>query len=258
VTAEVVVVTGAGSGIGRATSERLLREGRRVVGVDRDEGALGTVDVTPVVGDVTERETHERAADAAGELGRLVGWVNSAGIWAKTRAHELDDEEVDRVLAVNLKGSILGCSVACARFLAAGDGGAIVNVSSIEAITAFPDAVAYEASKGGIDAITRQIAVDYGPAAIRCNGVRPGAIMTPLAEVYLSAYEAERDAMLESWRELSPLGLVGEPEDVAGVIWFLLSPDARFITGELVDVDGGATARCFSYPPSPDVASRRP
>lgn len=262
--ADVVVVTGAASGIGRATAERLARDGLAVVGLDRDEEGLAAAvaavggQLTTVAGDVTERAAHERAADAAAGIGALTGWVNSAGIWAKTRAHDLDDDDVDRVLAVNLKGTILGCSVACARFLAAGRGGAIVNVSSIEAVTAFPDAVAYEASKGGIDALTRQIAVDYGPAAIRCNGVRPGAIMTPLADVYLAAYEGQREAMLESWRELSPLGLVGEPKDVAGVIRFLLSPDARFVTGELVDVDGGATARCFRYPPHPDIASRRP
>ncbi|MBD0318448.1 MAG: SDR family oxidoreductase, partial [Thermoleophilia bacterium] len=187
---------------------------------------------------------------------RLDGWVNSAGTWAKTRAHDFEEADVDRVLAVNLKGSILGCSVACARFLAAGRGGSIVNVSSIEAVTAFPDAIAYEASKGGIDAITRQVAVEYGPAGVRCNGVRPGAIMTPLGEVYLDAYSGERDAMLESWRELSPLGRVGEPEDVAAAIAFLLSDDARFVTGELLDVDGGATARCFRYAPQPEIEER--
>lgn len=262
-TVDAVVVTGAASGIGRATAERLLLGGQAVVGVDRDAAALEALAAAyeprfaTVPGDVIERATHERAAEAAAEIGGLAGWVNSAGIWTRTRAHDLDDDDVDRVLAVNLKGSILGCSVACARFLAVGDGGAIVNVSSIEAVSAFPDAVAYEASKGGIDALTRQIAVDYGPAAIRCNGVRPGAIMTPLAEVYLSAYESERETMLASWRDLSPLGLVGEPEDVAAVIAFLLSPDARFVTGELVDVDGGATARCFRYPPSEDL-TRRP
>jgi NAD(P)-dependent dehydrogenase (short-subunit alcohol dehydrogenase family) len=180
--------------------------------------------------------------------------VNAAGIWAKTRAHDFAEEDVDRVLAVNLKGSILGCSVACARFLGGG-GGAIVNVSSIEAVVAFPDAIAYEASKGGIDAITRQVAVDYGPAGVRCNGVRPGAIMTPLADVYLAAYDEDREAMLQSWRDLSPLGLVGEPEDVAAVIAFLLSEDARFVSGTLVDVDAGATARCFRYPPAPDIGT---
>ena len=259
--AGVVVVTGAASGIGRATAERLLREGSRVVGVDRDAPALDSLAgrfperFAPVAGDVVERATHERAADAAAGLGTLAGWVNGAGIWAKTRAHDFVEDDVDRVLAVNLKGSILGCSVACARLLAGGVGGAIVNVSSIEAVVAFPDAIAYEASKGGIDAITRQVAVDYGPAGIRCNGVRPGAIMTPRADVYLDAYDEDREAMLQSWRELSPLGLVGKPEDVAAVVCFLLSEDARFVTGELVNVDAGATARCFRYPPAADLGA---
>ena len=259
--ARAVVVTGAASGIGRATAERLLREGRAVVGVDRDAAGLEALAerfperLATVVGDVVERATHERAADAAAELATPGGWVNGAGIWAKTRAHDFDEDDVDRVLAVNLKGSILGCSVACARFLAGGAGGAIVNVSSLEAIVAFPDAIAYEASKGGIDAITRQVAVDYGPAGIRCNGVRPGAIMTPLADVYLDAYDEDREAMLQSWRELSPLGLVGQPEDVAAVVCFLLSEDARFVTGELVNVDAGATARCFRYPPAADLGT---
>jgi NAD(P)-dependent dehydrogenase (short-subunit alcohol dehydrogenase family) len=257
-----VVVTGAASGIGRATAALLARRGCVVVGVDRDEQGLASLraenpdGVAVVVGDVVARATHERAADAGAAAGTLTGWVNGAGIWARTRAHDLADDDVDRVLAVNLKGSVLGCSVACARFLAAGAGGAIVNISSIEAIVAFPDAVAYEASKGGIDALTRQIAVDYGPAGVRCNGVRPGAIMTPLAETYLAAYDESREAMLASWRELSPLGRVGEPDDVAAVIGFLLSEEARFITGELVNVDGGATARCFRYPPPPDIAVR--
>jgi NAD(P)-dependent dehydrogenase (short-subunit alcohol dehydrogenase family) len=256
-----VVVTGAASGIGRATTERLLRQGRVVVGVDRDRAGLQALrelsdGFAPVVGDVVERATHERAAERAEELGALRGWVNAAGIWAKTRAHDLNEEDVDRVLATNLRGSILGCSVACGRFLASGVGGAICNVSSIEALVAFPDSLAYEASKGGIDALTRQVAVDYGPAAIRCNGVRPGAIMTPLAEAYLAAYEEDREAMLQSWRDLSPLGRVGEPDDVAAVIAFLLSDDAGFVTGELVNVDAGATARCFRYPPHPDIAAR--
>ncbi|MGH3012960.1 MAG: SDR family NAD(P)-dependent oxidoreductase [Gaiellaceae bacterium] len=261
--ADVVVVTGAASGIGRATAERLLRDGGSVVGVDLDGTALEELARTSpdacafVTGDVVERATHDRAADAAERLGRLRGWVNGAGIWAKTRAHDFDEKDLDRVLAVNLKGTILGCSVACARLLAGGEGGAIVNVSSIEAVVAFPDAVAYEASKGGIDALTRQVAVDYGPAGVRCNGVRPGAIMTPLADVYLEAYGEDREAMLQSWRDLSPLGLVGEAEDVAAVIVFLLSEDARFVSGELVNVDAGATARCFRYAPAPDLGGGR-
>jgi NAD(P)-dependent dehydrogenase (short-subunit alcohol dehydrogenase family) len=253
-----VVVTGAASGIGRATAARVLASGDSVVAVDRDEsgledaaGELGDR-FLPVAGDVGERATHERAADEAASAGRLVGWVNAAGIWAPTRAHDLDDDAVARVLRVNLAGTILGCSAACRTWLEAGTPGAIVNVSSVESQAAFPAALAYEASKGGVDAVTRQVAVEYGPAGIRCNAVRPGAIMTPMAEGYLAEVE-DREAMIESWRELAPLGRVGMPAEVADVIAFLLSEDARFVTGALLPVDGGADARCFAYPPDPDI-----
>jgi NAD(P)-dependent dehydrogenase (short-subunit alcohol dehydrogenase family) len=256
--APVVVVTGAASGMGRATAERLLADGATVVGVDRDESGLAQLAASrgasfrPLAGDVGRRDTHERAAAEAVAAGRLAGWINVAGIWIPTRAHDLDDAAVQRVLGVNLVGTILGCSVACRTWLELGVPGAIVNVSSIESQTAFPAALAYEASKGGVDAVTRQVAVEYGPAGIRCNAVRPGAIMTPMAELYLAGVD-DREAMLESWRELAPLGRVAEPEEVADVIAFLLSDDARFVTGVALPVDGGATARCFAYPPDPDV-----
>jgi NAD(P)-dependent dehydrogenase (short-subunit alcohol dehydrogenase family) len=255
---DVVVVTGAGSGIGLATTERLVQDGASVVGLDRDEAALAEAAsklgerFRPVAGDVGARASHEDAAAAAGSLGSLTGWVNVAGIWIATRAHDLDDEALAEVLRVNLVGTVLGCSVACRTWLELRTTGALVNVSSVESTAAFPSALAYEASKGGVDAITRQVAVDYGPAGIRCNAVRPGAIMTPLAERYLEGYE-DREAMIQSWREPAPLGRVGEPEEVASVIAFLLSDEARFVTGTLVSVDGGAAARCFAYPPDPEV-----
>src|SRR5439155_20000607 len=132
----------------------------------------------------------------------------------------------------------LGGSVACTRFLAQRRGGAIVNISSMDAIAQFPASLAYDAAKGGVDSVTRQVAMEYGPAGIRCNGVRPGAIMTPLAEAYLGNYD--RDEMIESWRARAPLGRVGQPEDVAGVIAFLAFRQARRVTGELVGVDRGA------------------
>lgn len=256
---DLVVVTGAASGIGRATAERLVRDGKAVVGLDLAKERLADAAAElgdafhPVAGDVCTRAAHEQAARAALEGGRLIGWVNVAGIWIPTRAHDYDDDAFERVLRVNLVGTALGCSVACRTWLEQGAPGAIVNVSSIESTAAFPSALAYEASKGAVDAMTRQVAVEYGPAGIRCNAVRPGAIMTPMAEQFLDDYE-DREAMVQSWRDLAPLGRVGEPADVADVVSFLLSNDARFVTGTLVSVDGGAAARCFAYPPDPEIA----
>lgn len=254
----VVVVTGAASGIGRATAERLIRDGACVVGLDTHTDGLAEVGAThgdrffAVTGSVAERASHEEAAREALVLGTLTGWVNVAGIWIPTRAHDLDDEALERVLRVNLVGTALGCSVACRTWVTRRTPGAIVNVSSLESTVAFPSALAYDASKAGVDAITRQVAVEYGPIEIRCNAVRPGAIMTPMAEAYLGDYD--RESMLESWRDLAPLGRVGEPEEVAAVIAFLLSDEAGFVTGSLLSVDGGAGARAYAYPPDPDIA----
>jgi NAD(P)-dependent dehydrogenase (short-subunit alcohol dehydrogenase family) len=129
-----------------------------------------------------------------------------------------------------------------------------VNLSSVESQSAFPAAVAYEASKGGVDAVTRQVAVEYGPIGVRCNAVRPGAVMTPMAEQYLDDM-GDQEEMIQSWRDLAPLGRVADPEEVADVIAFLLSDAARFVTGALVPVDGGAAARCFRYPPDEEIVS---
>lgn len=255
-----VVVTGAASGIGLATSARLVADGFGVVGLDRDAGGLagarerlGPAFVS-VVGDVAERGAHEEAAERALDVGDLRGWVNVAGIWIPTRAHDLDDADADRILRINLVGTMVGCSVACRSFLERGVPGGIVNVSSLESAVAFPAALAYDASKGAVDAITRQVAVEYGPVGIRCNAVRPGAIMTPMATGYLGDV-GDQEAMVESWRELAPLGRVGQADEVADVIAFLLSDGARFVNGALVPVDGGASARCFRYPPDAELVA---
>jgi NAD(P)-dependent dehydrogenase (short-subunit alcohol dehydrogenase family) len=131
-----------------------------------------------------------------------------------------------------------------------------VNVSSLQAVAAFPASFAYEASKGGVDALTRQVAVEYGSAGIRCNAVRPGAIDTPMAGRTASE-AADPEAEWASYADLHPLGRVGRAEEVAAVIAFLLGPDASFVTGACVAVDGGAGARCYPYSPDPDLAGTR-
>jgi NAD(P)-dependent dehydrogenase (short-subunit alcohol dehydrogenase family) len=251
---KVVVVTGAARGIGRATAERCIAERWHVVGVDADERVLiRTADelgggFSPLVGDVALRETHELAADEAERIGELAGWVNNAGIEIAGRAHEIQDVDLERTVGVNLFGTAYGCAVATSRFLRTRIPGAIVNVSSIHAISAFPASFAYEASKGGIDALTRQVAVEYGAAGIRCNAVRPGAIDTPLSK--RTASEAtDPEAEWASYAELHPLQRIGQASEVATVIAFLLGPGASFVSGVCIAVDGGATARCFAYPP---------
>jgi NAD(P)-dependent dehydrogenase (short-subunit alcohol dehydrogenase family) len=232
---EVTVVTGAASGMGRATAERLVSSGSSVVGLDVDGHALAELAARLgdsfrfVVGDVSERASHEEAADAAVASGELYGWVNAAGIWVSTCAHKLNVEDFNRVMRVNLLGVALGCAVACERFLVKNGVGSIVNISSMDAIAGFPDGFAYDASKGAVDALTRQIAVEYGPYQIRCNAVRPGTILTALTEGLL-AETPDPEATIESWKQIHPLGRVGSPEEVANVIVFLLSEEASYVT----------------------------
>jgi NAD(P)-dependent dehydrogenase (short-subunit alcohol dehydrogenase family) len=260
VAVSVVVITGAARGIGRASAERCLADGWQVVGVDVDEEALRETasnlgaEFIAVGGDISARLTHERAADAAESAGDLAGWVNNAGIEIDARAEDVRDEDLERTLAVNLAGTAYGCAVAVRRLRAARKPGSIVNVSSVHAVAAFPASFAYDASKGGIDALTRQVAVDYGAAGIRCNAVRPGAIDTPLSQRTASE-AADPEAEWASYAEIHPLGRIGKAAEVAAVIAFLLGPDSSFITGACIAVDGGASARCFAYPTPPDLRS---
>lgn len=260
----VHVVTGAASGIGRATAELLLADGCAVVGVDRDRGAvtdaqraLGTR-FHPLDGDVGEWETHERAAALAGELGQLAGWVNNAGIDIQDPAHRTNPETIDHGLRVLQLGVMYGCAVAVRRMLASG-GGSIVNVSSIQGLRAFPGYFTYQAAKGAVIAISRGVAVDYGARGIRCNAVCPGAVLTRLGMRDAEGAELERkqEAAREDGARLAPVGRIGQPSEIGEVIRFLLSERASFVNGATIVVDGGATARCFPYPP-PDVESLKP
>ncbi|MCC6641458.1 MAG: SDR family oxidoreductase [Deltaproteobacteria bacterium] len=241
----VALVTGAASGIGRATAERLAREGARVLCADVQAAALAeTVEAVRSRGaeaaacacDVGD-ESQVRAAvrEAVQRYGGLHVLANIAGILRFKNTHEVSLDDWNRVLAINLTGTFLFCREAITHFLGHG-GGAIVNVSSSAAIQAHAWTAAYTASKGGVLALSNELAIEYGRQGVRVNCVCPGGVKTPIHEEF--AVPPGADATLV--RRILPFGGFGRPEDVADAIAFLGSDDARFINGTMLRIDGGA------------------
>ena len=182
--------------------------------------------------------------DAAVEtFGRLDVMVNNAAIQVEQELVETTEEELDRVLAVNLKGPFFGCKHAV-RVMRESGGGSIVNVASILALVGDGILAAYCAAKGGVLGITRATAVQYGSAGIRCNAICPGDIDTPLVQAYFDT----ADDPVARRRQVSaeyPLGRIAEPREIARAVVFLASDDSSFMTGEAMVVDGGLLATCY-------------
>ena len=239
-----VVVTGSGKGIGRAIAERLTADGWIVVGLERSPGS-GTLEdgivAEVVLGDAADRATHERAAAAARARAPLAGWVNNAGITKRTPLHELDEDTVREVLDINGFGYIWGCSTAVSAFVDQGVPGAIVNIGSIHGRSSFTDHAAYEFTKGGIDALTRSVAVSYGGLGIRANTVAPGGVRTPHLEAQI-AHAADPEAEERALAEGPPMGRIARAEEVAALTAFLLSDEAPYLSGQSIAVDGAWTA----------------
>ncbi len=239
-------------GIGKAIVQRLLADGIGVVSIDYNEDALrATVDelgpsVFPVVGDVGDWSTHERAADLAESKGALRYWVNNAGIDIVGGAHEVTPAEIDRGLRVLQLGPMYGTAIAV-RCMLRHRKGSIVNISSIQGVAAFPRYYTYQAAKAAVAMISKGVAVDYGPFGIRCNAVLPGTVETPMTYSTLPP-DLDRAEALRREGELAPLGRIAQPAEIAEVVAFLLSDRASFVTGAYVIADGGAMARCFSFP----------
>jgi NAD(P)-dependent dehydrogenase (short-subunit alcohol dehydrogenase family) len=251
----VVVVTGAAKGIGRAICERLREDGQITVAVDIDEAGLAEVASSlgegciPLTGNIAMWRTHEQAASAAGDAGGLTGWVNNAGIDVVGAAHEVDEQALRQALDVLQLGPMFGCSVAVREMLPRGHG-SIVNISSIQGAYAFPRYYAYQAAKAAVAMISKGIATDYGRYGIRCNAVLPGAVDTPMTREALARdVGGDLSDALRGEGELATLGRIGKAVEIAEVVAFLLSERASYVSGAAIPVDGGATARCYAYPP---------
>jgi NAD(P)-dependent dehydrogenase (short-subunit alcohol dehydrogenase family) len=240
-----VIVTGASRGIGAEVARGISEQGGRVVCVARSEDALRELAASlagpcrAVASDVADTETAAAALDAAEELGGLWGLVNNAGI--NPFYHPVTEtplSEWDEVLRVNLLGAAVFARAVGRALVEAGGGGRIVNLGSIAGLAGLPNIAPYNASKAALDALTRTLAVELGPAGILCNSVAPGTIATEMVEGLMTANPALR----EKFTAKSPLGRVGAVGEASWPIVFLLSDAAGFITGHTLLVDGGRLA----------------
>jgi NAD(P)-dependent dehydrogenase (short-subunit alcohol dehydrogenase family) len=241
---KVALVTGAGSGIGRATAERLASEGARLACVDLNhEPAQATARHIEELGsqacgiecDVSDPEAVRGAVDkAVARFGRLDVLCNVAGILRSEHSHEVRLEDWNRVLAVNLTGTFLMCQAALPHLLKTK--GNIVNMSSTAALGSHPWMAAYAASKGGVLALTRTLSVEYVKQGLRVNAVVPGGIATPLHQQFQMPKGADVDLLKGAIPFVPYVG----PEHAASVIAFLASDDARYVNGAEVRCDGGA------------------
>jgi NAD(P)-dependent dehydrogenase (short-subunit alcohol dehydrogenase family) len=237
----VVLVTGAGSGIGRATVHRLVEEGATVLAADLSEEGLATTAkdagrpeaVIPLVGDVSDPAFGPAAVAAALELGPLHTVVNSAGILRFEHSHEVALASWQKILDVNLTGTFLVCQAAIPALLTTR--GAIVNVASTAALAAHPWAAAYSASKGGVLALTRTLGIEYAKQGLRANCVCPGSIDTPITGAFDLPEGADGKLL---YRIMSPTGM-GDPKVIAAAIAYLGSDDAMHVNGADLRIDGG-------------------
>lgn len=244
---KVAIVTGAAMGIGRAGAVAMAGEGARVVigDIDGEAGERTVEDIYSAGGeasfqhaDVAVSADIERLVGVAvARYGRLDILVNNAAVAIPGTVADTSEEIWARVLTTNLTSVWRGMKWAIPAMIKSG-GGAIINVSSVQGLLGFPGWAAYAAAKGGVDALTRQAAVDYAPHKIRVNSIAPGTIMTPMNErIFAEADDPE--GLIEGWNSLHALGRFGQPHEVGQAILFLASDEASFITGDTLRVDGG-------------------
>jgi NAD(P)-dependent dehydrogenase (short-subunit alcohol dehydrogenase family) len=248
----IAIVTGGSTGIGLATAVALAKAGAKVALCSHDpatlEPALVQVrshgEALALRADVTSAADMEHlVSETVSAFGGLDRLVNSAGIQTYGTVVDTPEEVWERTLAVNLKGAYLAAKAAIPRMVERG-GGAIVNVSSVQGQACQTGVAAYAASKGGLNALTRAMALDHAAQGVRVNGVCPGSVDTPMLRHSAGLFKGAStvDATLDDWGRMHPLGRIATPAEIAEVILFLLSERASFMTGAEVRVDGGLLA----------------
>jgi NAD(P)-dependent dehydrogenase (short-subunit alcohol dehydrogenase family) len=250
---QVAVVTGAGSGIGRATAALFAREGATVAVVDLvADAAMETAELIAEAGgralavkaDVSDM-TQVGAAfqKVADEYGRVDVLYNNAGVNSSGSVIDASEDDWDRCFAVNAKGTF-ACSQAAARLMVAAGRGSIINQGSVAAVVGIANFASYCASKGAVVALTRSMSVDLAPRGVRVNAICPGTVYTPLMEPMLTARGGgDMAAGLALTVAKYPIGRLGTPEEIAAVALFLASDDSSFLTGSVITADGGMTSQ---------------
>lgn len=247
---KVCVVTGAGSGIGRATALRLAAEGGHVLCADINAAsATETAEEIASTGgsalarqvDVADpRAVDAMVADAVQNFGQLDVLVNNAGVNLPGVLHEVSDEVIERTLAVNVKGQIYGCRAAIPHML--DRGGSIINISSVNGIVSEPFLAVYSASKGASVMLTKGVALDYAKRGIRCNVVCPGWVDTPINYAHAEMMGGLQK-VYDTIDSFQPIGRPGQPSEIANVVLFLASDESSLMTGSVVVADGGMTSQ---------------
>jgi 3-oxoacyl-[acyl-carrier protein] reductase len=246
----VAVVTGGGSGIGRASAVALAEAGARLLVADVNaEGIAETVALVEAAGsqaigqraDVGVRAQVDALAEAAVKAwGKLDIWVSSAGVIVRKPILEMTDEDVEFQIAVNMKGVYWGCQAA-ARAMREQGGGSIINISSTGADSAPAGVSIYAMTKGAVNVCTRACAREFGPLGIRVNAIGPGFIYTPLTTAATENDPVRREQYLKAMAQPSPLGTIGEPRDIALAVLYLASDASRFVTGQVLRPNGGVS-----------------
>ena len=239
------IVTGAAKGIGRAIAERFAAEGAVLLLADIDpavEGLARDLGHEAIVADVSRKAEVEGIVARAGTLwGGLDILVNNAGVTHAATLDDLTEDDFDRVFATNLKSALWGTQGA-ARLM--GEGGAVVNMSSVNAVLAIPNQIPYVVSKGAMNQLTNVTALALAPRGIRVNAIGPGSIATEMLAGIMAEDPAARDRILSR----TPLGRAGEPEEVAAVAVFLASDEASYLTGQTIYPDGGRLGLNYTVP----------